>query len=173
MKCNQSRPGFELVSPCPFPTTITIAPRPPQFTIRLNMGLPPWPRVEKTFYGVETHWLSGEVPVSDFLENGATVNSFSYCQPLRKIPPYTMNDYYIYIYIYACFVKNKQTRNNWNVESARKIEYFVFRSHGVEANVLDCNIWVIKFELQSRYYVLFVTNTLGKYMDSLILSAVG
>ena len=25
-KCNQSRPGFELVSPCPFPTTITIAP---------------------------------------------------------------------------------------------------------------------------------------------------
>ena len=26
MKCNQSHPGFELVSPCPFPTTITIAP---------------------------------------------------------------------------------------------------------------------------------------------------
>ena len=24
MKCNQSRAGFELVSPCPFPTTITI-----------------------------------------------------------------------------------------------------------------------------------------------------
>ena len=27
MKCNQSRPGFELVSPCPFPITITITPR--------------------------------------------------------------------------------------------------------------------------------------------------
>ena len=27
MKCNRSRPGFELVSPCPFPTTITITPR--------------------------------------------------------------------------------------------------------------------------------------------------
>ena len=27
MKCNQSRPGFELVSPCPIPTTITITPR--------------------------------------------------------------------------------------------------------------------------------------------------
>ena len=27
MKCNQSRPGFELVSPCPFPTTITTTPR--------------------------------------------------------------------------------------------------------------------------------------------------
>ena len=26
MKCNQSRPGFELVSPCSFPTTITITP---------------------------------------------------------------------------------------------------------------------------------------------------
>ena len=27
MKCNQSRPGFELVSSCPFPTMITITPR--------------------------------------------------------------------------------------------------------------------------------------------------
>ena len=27
MKCNQSRPGFELVLPCPFPTTITITPQ--------------------------------------------------------------------------------------------------------------------------------------------------
>ena len=29
MKCNHSRPGFELESPCPFPTTITITPRAP------------------------------------------------------------------------------------------------------------------------------------------------
>ena len=27
MKCNQSNPKFELVSPCPFPTTATIRPR--------------------------------------------------------------------------------------------------------------------------------------------------
>ena len=26
MKCNQSHPGFELVSPCPFPMSITITP---------------------------------------------------------------------------------------------------------------------------------------------------
>ena len=32
MKCNQSRPGFELVSPCPFPMTITItSPAPPLY----------------------------------------------------------------------------------------------------------------------------------------------
>ena len=30
MKCNQSGPGFELVSPCPFPTTIAITPRAPR-----------------------------------------------------------------------------------------------------------------------------------------------
>ena len=29
VKCNQSRPGFELVSPCPFSTTITITPQAP------------------------------------------------------------------------------------------------------------------------------------------------
>ena len=31
MKCNQSRPGFELVLLCPFPTTITITSRAPPF----------------------------------------------------------------------------------------------------------------------------------------------
>ena len=29
MKCNQSCPGIELVSPCPYPVTITITPRAP------------------------------------------------------------------------------------------------------------------------------------------------
>ena len=33
MKCNQTRPGFGLVSPCPFPTTITITPRAPPYFI--------------------------------------------------------------------------------------------------------------------------------------------
>ena len=36
MKCNQSRPGFELVSPCPFPTTITITPRAPPLSLFSN-----------------------------------------------------------------------------------------------------------------------------------------
>ena len=35
MKCNQSRPGFELGSPCSFPTTITITPRAPPESITL------------------------------------------------------------------------------------------------------------------------------------------
>ena len=34
MKCNQSRPGFEFVLPCSFPTTITITPRAPSRGIR-------------------------------------------------------------------------------------------------------------------------------------------
>ena len=33
MKCNQSHPGFELVSQCPFPTTITITPRAPHLIL--------------------------------------------------------------------------------------------------------------------------------------------
>ena len=38
----------------------------------------------------------------------------------------------------------------------------------VEANVLDCNIVVREFDLQSHYYVYFRTNTLGKDMNPLI-----
>ena len=43
-----------------------------------------------------------------------------------------------------------------------------------EANkVLNGNIVVSEFELKSRYYVHFRTNTLGKGMNTLILQTMG
>ena len=39
--------------------------------------------------------------------------------------------------------------------------------------VMDCGIGISEFELQSRYYVNFQTNTLGKDMNLLILPAMG
>ena len=36
MKCNQYRPGFELVSPCSFPTAITTTPRAPPQQMQLT-----------------------------------------------------------------------------------------------------------------------------------------
>ena len=44
---------------------------------------------------------------------------------------------------------------------------------GVVANVLDCNIVVSEFELQSRYYVHFHTNTITKSMNFLVPSDMG
>ena len=43
----------------------------------------------------------------------------------------------------------------------------------VVANVLDCDIVVSEFELQSRYNVHFWTNIIGKYMNPLILRRIG
>ena len=45
--------------------------------------------------------------------------------------------------------------------------------HGVMVKAMDCGIIVSKFELQSRYYIHFHTNTLGKGMRSLILPTMG
>ena len=39
------------------------------------------------------------------------------------------------------------------------------------ANVLDCIPEVSEFDLQLHYYIHFLTNTLGKVMDLLILPA--
>ena len=44
---------------------------------------------------------------------------------------------------------------------------------GVMVKVMDCGIVVSEFELQSRYYVHFRANTLGKSMNPLILPAMG
>ena len=44
---------------------------------------------------------------------------------------------------------------------------------GVMLKAMDCGIVVSEFVLQSRYYVHFQTNTLGKGMNPLILPAMG
>ena len=44
---------------------------------------------------------------------------------------------------------------------------------GVMVKAMDCGIVVSEFLLQSRYYVHYRANTLGKGMDPLILSAMG
>ena len=42
---------------------------------------------------------------------------------------------------------------------------------GIITKVLDCGLKVSEFELQSRYYVHFWANTLGKFMNPFIHSA--
>ena len=43
---------------------------------------------------------------------------------------------------------------------------------GIEANMLDCNIVVLEFKLQSCYYIHFKTNILGKRMNSLTFPSI-
>ena len=44
---------------------------------------------------------------------------------------------------------------------------------GVMVKAMDCGIVISEFVLQSRYYVHFRANTLGKGMNPVILSAIG
>ena len=45
--------------------------------------------------------------------------------------------------------------------------------HDVMVKAMDCRIIVSEFVLQSRYYIHFRANTLGKGMNPLILPAMG
>ena len=47
------------------------------------------------------------------------------------------------------------------------------RFRGVMVKAMDCGIVVREFVLQSRYYVHFRANTLGKSMNPFILPAMG
>ena len=54
-----------------------------------------------------------------------------------------------------------------------KLEWNWGCPRGVMVKAIDCGIVVSKFVLQSRYYVRFQSNTLGKDMNPLILPAMG
>ena len=67
----------------------------------------------------------------------------------------------------------------WNVHT-NEFWWLVLNQHllggvprGVMVKAMDCRIVVRDFVLQSRYYVHFRANTLGKGMNPLILPAMG
>ena len=62
----------------------------------------------------------------------------------------------------------------WGMRSTPSFLFFpVMCPCGVMVNAMDCGIVVNEFELQSRYYVHFRPNSLGKDMNSLILPIMG
>ena len=65
------------------------------------------------------------------------------------------------------FVLHNNTLNQLNVHNWRGCP------HGVIVKAMDCRIVASEFVLQSRYYVHFQANTLGKGMNPLILPAMG
>ena len=56
---------------------------------------------------------------------------------------------------------------------SRRQQIFWVCSRGVMVKTMDCGIVVSECVLQSRYYDYFWTNTLGKGMKPLILTAMG
>ena len=73
---------------------------------------------------------------------------------------------YIYIYIYIYILKSVYLGSKSLFEQGGC-------PRGVMVKAMDCEIVVSEFVLQSRYYVHFRTNTLGKGMNPLILPAMG
>ena len=59
---------------------------------------------------------------------------------------------------------------NNHVSCCTEYKYMISEDRGVVANVLDCDIVVSEFALQSYYYIHFQTNTLEKYMNSIFLT---
>ena len=58
-------------------------------------------------------------------------------------------------------------------EKLESTERFLWELGVLVVKAMDCGIVESEFELQSRYYVHFQTNTLGKDMNPLILPAMG
>ena len=75
----------------------------------------------------------------------------------------THNHVYIYVYMYVCMYTHTHT----HIYGERRVPC------GVMVKVMDYGIVVSEFVLQSRYYVHFRANTLGKGMNPLILPAMG
>ena len=103
--------------------------------------------------GLQTHWL----PVSTKLYNSSIAHSISL----------------------EWHVWSSSCRNNCHaVHRSLSSEASVYDCtmgcpRGVMAKAMHCGIVVREFVLQSRYYVHFRANTLGKGMNPLILPAMG
>ena len=71
----------------------------------------------------------------------------------------------IYTYIYGTYATSRKVKLTPTYKAGCP--------RGVMVKTMDCGIVVREFVLQSRYYVHFRANTLGKGMNPLILPAMG
>ena len=114
MKCNKSGPVFELVSPCPFPTTITITPRAPPFVSRGYWHYPTSP---------DHCWSKRNINKNFVLLFGITSAAVILlsCGILIKITPKIMeNIFYTIIMNYICYLQ----------VNAHKTEYMCYNQTG-------------------------------------------
>ena len=79
---------------------------------------------------------------------------------------------HIYVYIYLC-MSSYVFYMYVNMDTHRHRQTERGCSRGVMCKAIDCGIVISEFELQSRYYVHFRTNTSGKDINSLIFPAMG
>ena len=158
MKCNQFRPGFELVSPCPYPTTITGTSWKCQY--RKNVYLSPY--VEEP--------LNSKVIIS-FVPELRSRKCFSCFGILMFYVYMFMNilcTFHISVSGYGTsMIKFKFLTQIlvdhslllfWLYNDQREIWKKKENHRSVEANVLDCDVEVSEFDLLSRYYIPFQTN---------------
>ena len=157
MKCNQHRPGFELVSPCSFPTTITITPRAPPFFF--------------FFFCYLTH---------SFEDKGVHTFPKGICPRVNVIArlEYELAYYDSAVHGFNHYTKTTPPFYNRTFISLLLLSYQTIQTtrccpRCVFVKALDCGIVVSKFVLQSHYYVHFQTNTLGKDMNPLIVPVMG
>ena len=83
-------------------------------------------------------------------------------------PMYTETPYiyiYIYIYLISCVHTHTHTHSNPDIRGGCPSSVMV--------KAMDCGIVVREFVFQSRYYIHFQANTLGKGMNPLTLPAMG
>ena len=69
--------------------------------------------------------------------------------------------------------KLSQIKCKQDLNSAFCVYFLWVNPCDIVANVLECDLIVSEFELQSRYYIHFQTNTLGKHIYPLIHPSYG
>ena len=87
-----------------------------------------------------------------------------------------LQEYFRYKITHKMLYDVNRKSGEYHSESIRRARYLPIQwgcPRGVMVKAMNCEIVVSEFVLQSRYYVHFRVNTLGKGMNPLILSAMG
>ena len=158
MKRKHSRPGVEIGSACSFPTTLTITSQALEVLVQL--------------YGCTTSDVLLWTLIHGHINVGRPVKTYTHqfcvdtgCR-LDSFPRAMVDRESKESVLLACLDEDDEDDElySWQIRGCPR---------GVMVKAMDCGIVVRDFVLQSRYYVHFRANTLGKGMNPLILRTMG
>ena len=161
MKCNQSRPGFELVSPCQFPTTITTSPRAPPYHNDWNAELWPWIKLVQSPVALLRWLINLRKVLNTFTlpDKGKILSLLFFCQDgfLKLVDKFTFlgcsvssTEKYIDTRLTKAWTAIDRLSIIWKSDLTDKMKRSFFQAAVVSMLIYGCTTWTLTKRLEKK-----------------------
>ena len=132
-----------------------------------------WPDFLEEIFSHSEHFIENEIDGNNLVQVLVIMTDWVEQTSLNRIIFFLHDSSWMWLCVIIIFLQLTRARHFFRRFPSARAKIWGGYPRGVMVKAMDCRIVVSEFVFQSRYYVHFRANTLGKGMNPLILPAMG